>query len=374
MGINDAADRKPRLLLVSGASLVGTNILLSLAGRRHAVEVFATNSGAEGSMLGDFDGVFLTPTTMPDTHAFEQRLLQIIGQIEPDLVIPCRDDDVPMLAALRERRPEIAPRLLCGDHAVACVTHDKHASGCFSAEHGLPFAPSLRTPVGEDTVRAFAREFGYPLIIKPVHGFASRDVWLAMDESQLLRAAAREACLIQRYLGDPAAVFAAQREAEISGLPLFQSFEGLKHSIQLVIGPNGECVAQLCAEHVMRHGASVGYRRYDGEDALALGRQCAAVFSAAGWRGPLNIQCQRTPQGDLQIYEYNGRMTGGTAARRMLGLDEVAIVIEHFTAFSIPAIAPFAPSDRVTPIGLPSAESAEVKAALLGDGVWWKTR
>ncbi|MEO6421594.1 MAG: hypothetical protein ABIR84_02620, partial [Candidatus Nitrotoga sp.] len=87
-----------RLLLVSGGSLVGGNILDALAGRRDEVEVFATNSAASGCFLEDFDGLFLTPQTLPDTLAFEARFVEVFDELQPDLVIPCRDDDVVFLA------------------------------------------------------------------------------------------------------------------------------------------------------------------------------------------------------------------------------------------------------------------------------------
>jgi hypothetical protein len=64
------------------------------------------------------------------------------------------------------------------------------------------------------------------------------------------------------------------------------------------------------------------------------------VFADAGWRGPLNIQCQRAPDGEILIHEFNGRFTGATLTRWLLGFDEVGATIEQFTGRPIP-------SDRV---------------------------
>ena len=56
--------------------------------------------------------------------------------------------------------------------------------------------------------------------------------------------------------------------------------------------------------------------------------QCAQAFAGAGWRGPLNIQCQQDTQGTPLIHEFNGRFTGATVDRWLLGFDEVGAAIE----------------------------------------------
>ena len=60
--------------------------------------------------------------------AFERALLDIVDRERVDLVIPCRDDDVEFLASLRDRRPALAHRLLCGSAAPARVISDKWLS------------------------------------------------------------------------------------------------------------------------------------------------------------------------------------------------------------------------------------------------------
>ena len=64
-----------------------------------------------------------------------------------------------------------------------------------------------------------------------------------------------------------------------------------------------------------------------------MGRRIAEAFAAEGWRGPLNIQCQRAGDGRLLVHEFNGRFTGATSDRWMLGFDEVGETIELYTGF-----------------------------------------
>lgn len=363
---------KPRLLLVSGGSLVGGNILDALAGRRNEVEVYATNSAASGCFLEDFDGVFLTPQTLSDTAAYAARFVDVFEALQPDLVIPCRDDDVVFLAEFGIERPDLASRFLCGPPHIARATYDKHLSWRFSVEHGLPFVASLATPVARQEALEFAAEHGFPLLVKPLSGFASRDVRLVIDEAQLSRATQEPGLLIQRFLGRRAAVISAWNSFVTNGVPLFHSFEGLKHSIQIMIGPQGECAGVFCSVNVNRNGTSLSLERSDDPDAFELGRRCAAVFGAAGWRGPVNIQCQKTPEGAIWIYEFNARFSGATAARCCLGYDEVGLALSLFTGTPITPRPPHRGAARVTRIAVDRVDNEDVNEALIRSGSWLK--
>jgi carbamoyl-phosphate synthase large subunit len=65
-------------------------------------------------------------------------------------------------------------------------------------------------------------------------------------------------------------------------------------------------------------------------DLLALALAYGQAFAAAGWRGPCNIQGKRDPELGLQVIETNGRFSGGTSARRLLGFDEVALGLRQW--------------------------------------------
>ncbi|MGB7989980.1 MAG: hypothetical protein WCF44_11320 [Candidatus Methylophosphatis roskildensis] len=325
-----------RILLLSGGSLVGQNVLDSLADRRDAVELMATNSVATDVSLFEFDRVFLTPPTAEDPAAFARRLSEILDEHDPDLVIPCRDDDVVFLAQLAERRPDIAGRFLCGSTAAALASVDKWASWQFARDRGLPFAPTAATPLAPSEARTFADEHGLPLIAKPRWGFASRGVRILVNHAQILCASSHDGHVIQAFLGDARGVTDYLQNLEQAGIPLFHSFEGIKHSIQIVIAPDGTSAGSFCSRNVNRNGTSLRLDRYEGADAQAIADRCHDAFSEAGWRGPLNIQCQQTPDGNILIYEFNGRISGATAARRVMGFDELGLVVRAFAGRELP--------------------------------------
>ena len=346
---------KLRILVLSVGTQVGQNILRTLAGRRDRLELIATSSVAHEPAVFDYDAVYLVPATAAEPEAFERALLDIVERERVDLVIPCRDDDVLHLASLRDRRPDLAARLLCGGAEAARVIVDKWASAQFSARHGLPFAPSLAGGSAEERA-TFAREHGFPLVAKPRRGYASQDVYLILNEAQLRRTLGREDWVVQKFLGDPQRIAAYSATVETSGIPLYHTFQGLKHSIQALIDPDGATVHVICTRNANRMRRSKWVEVDDDPASRELGERCAKAFSEAGWRGPLNIQCQRSAEGTLLIHEFNGRFTGATADRWLLGFDEVGAAIESFSGA------------RIGPERTPRAASLEVFESMVARG------
>jgi carbamoyl-phosphate synthase large subunit len=363
-----------RLLVLSVGTRVGQNVLTTLAGRRDVLDVIATSSVANEPAIFDYDVVYLVPQTVAEPAAFESRLLDIMAREAIDLVIPCRDDDVLFLAALRDRRPDLAPRLLCGSAAAARLIVDKWASAEFCAAHGLPFVPSImQSPPSVHA--AFAQRHGFPLVAKPRRGYASLDVYIITNEAQLERALARDDCIVQKFLGDPQVVARYLANVERDGLPLFHTFQGLKHSLQALIAPDGAIAHVICTRNQSDRRRSKTVAPDPDPASHDIGARCARAFAAAGWRGPLNIQCQKDTDGALHIHEFNGRFTGATVDRWMLGFDEVGAAIERFTGRPLasraaPPAAALEVFESMTTRGADAARASE----LLRDRVWRRTR
>ena len=160
-------------------------MLAGLAAQRDSIWLATTNSTASEPVLFDFDAVYLTPEVARQPDAYAARFRDLLSDFEPDLVIPCRDDDVSFLADERLRHKAMAPRFLCGDAMVAAAMLDKLESARFSAQHGLPFAPKVEVSSDAEAANLFASTHGFPLIAKPRRGFASRGVRLILNAQQL---------------------------------------------------------------------------------------------------------------------------------------------------------------------------------------------
>ncbi len=325
---------KPTLLLLSGGSQVAQFILAALEERRDLLHLIATSSVSDDPGLWSFDKVYLAPVTATQPEAFRERLLEVVSRERVDLIVPCRDDDVLALAESAQVHPELAPRALCGSADLARMMSDKWASWLFCEKHGLPHARSLIAGC-ERSAEQFVREVGYPLVSKPRDGFSSRGIFLIENDEQLRRALQRPNYVLQEYLEQPDVFWSFRQRIETEGLPLLHSLRGLKVGIQVMIAPAGRA-PRVFATYT-KHGYGVTTMKpNDDPEALELGRRCGEVFSSVGWRGPLNVQCQRDRRGRVTIHEFSGRFAGSTAARLMLGYDQLADGLEAFTGFRLP--------------------------------------
>jgi hypothetical protein len=365
---------KLRLLVLSVGTQVGQNILATPARRRADLELIATSSVSNEPSLFDWDTVYVVPPTASEPEAFERRLLDIVTRERVDLVIPCRDDDIVLLSALRDRRPDLAPRLLCGSADAGQVIADKWLSAGFCARHSLPFAPSITAATVNERAE-FARRHRFPLIVKPRRGYASQDVYLISTDAQFERTLDREGWIVQKYLGDPRDVAQYLEGVETRGVPLYHTFQGLKHPIQALIAPDGSVPHIICTRNASRMRRSKWVEADHDPVSLDIGTRCAAAFAVAGWRGPLNIQCQRDPDGALLIHEFNGRFTGATVDRWLLGFDEVGAAIECFTGvrFGGQSASPPPALEAFESLVARGADPRDVEA-LARDSVWRRAR
>jgi hypothetical protein len=361
---------KLRVLVLSGATHVGQNVMATLAARRSSVELIATTSVFDEPGLFDFDAVHLVPPVADP--GFEAALLRILDDERIDLAIPCRDADVIFIGGLRDRRPDLAPRLLAGNEATARIIGDKWRSHDFCARHDLPFAETIGA-CGPAEQAAFVARHGFPLVTKPARGWASMNVTLVDTHDQLARALARPDFVAQPFLGDPRTM-AAFRAAQVTdGVPLRHDFQGAKQTIQALVDPQGAVAGVFAMElaRTQRSAKRVIVERNG--DTIAMGVRTAEAFAAAGWRGPLNLQCLRTHGGELRIHEFSGRFTGATVDRWLLGHDEVGAAIQAFTgralAYDRPPRAPACEALETTRYRAVAADDGKV-ARLAHDGHW----
>jgi len=318
------------ILLLSGGGLTGSNIMTCLAERRSNLRLVATSDSASEPALFNFDATYLAPRLATGSSEFERRVLEIIERESVDLVVPCRDEDVFWLAGLGERRPDLAPKFLCGAQSTAEIANDKWLSFTFCQKHALPFAPTLLCS-DTATAAAFVEQQGFPLVAKPRYGVDSKGIILLTRFEQVLRAMQLQDYVLQRFLGVREEVDGYLNALERDGIPLFHSFQGNKRSLQALIGPD-HCIRHVVCTRNRMSGQAARSIVVDRDiEPRTVGERCAQAFAAAGWRGPLNIQCQPASSGELMIHEFNARFTGATAARLELGFDEVGAAIFAFT-------------------------------------------
>jgi carbamoyl-phosphate synthase large subunit len=208
---------------------------------------------------------------------------------------------------------------------------DKWLSYRFAQEQGLLFAKSALPDAASDhrAVYELAEAVGFPLIVKPRFGFASRGVRVVLNSGQLAAALAREEeVVVQQYLGDNEAVGEFARGLVRGGLPLFYTLEQDKFSLQTYVRRDGT-VGPVCTTlHQMRRGHSAAVERVQDDELTAMCLKWAEALAAAGWRGPTNVQGQGHAGDKFVAFELSGRFTGATAGRYFWGHDELGYFLE----------------------------------------------
>ena len=322
------------LVMLSGGGHTGHNVVGALSGRHQGLRLVACSDIADEPTLFAYDIVHIVPTLSRDPANFESAIIDVLERYQPDLIIPCRDEDVVWTARFANREQGRRWTFLCGAPAIAEMAYDKWLSYVFCRRHDLPFAATFLCGADDErlgTIDDFVRAHGLPLVMKPRHGAEGRGIRIVIGLDQARRAASRSGFVLQQYLGEPGATERYLRETAEDGIPLFHSFEGIKRSLQILIGPSGGLLGVYCTLHATTARNARSIAPDSDDDAMTIALRCADVLMAQGWHGPMNIQCQRDAAGNLLIHEFNARFTGATEARRLLGHDEVGIALAGFT-------------------------------------------
>lgn len=358
------------LLLLSGGSQVAQFIAASLEDRRDGIRIVATNSVADDPELWAYDRVYLVPPTSKQPEAWRARVEDIITRERPDMIIPCRDDDVEPLAQLSAGDAALYARSVCGPVAICRAFGDKWLSYLLARQHGLAFAESCLVSADPAELRAFVERVGWPVIAKPRDGFSSKGIFLIDTDAQLAAMRERGNYVLQEYLGDPAHFARFKANLTGIGIPLFHTLHGEKHSLELMFSPDSTPHGVFATYNEQRFRARFVKPNVEAAT-IALGAECNRVFSGLGWRGPLNIQCQLDRHGIVKIHEFNGRYGALAAERALLGFDEVSLGIKLFTGHEVPPSrwatepAKWACAQLVSRAPVPSYVDA-----LTRDGVW----
>ena len=363
-----------KLLMTSVGSLEAQNLLDVIEFRGDADLCVVGTTSIPAIPLRGCERVYLVPPTEGPPSAFCQRLGAIIEREQPDVVIPSRDHDVTILAELAEQFPHLARRVPCGTAHTARLLEDKWLSYLFARDHGLSFAESVLVDSRSSSqdICEWARQVGFPLIAKPRSGSGSRRVLFLSTPEQLQATLTEHDILLQRYIGPGALLETFLSNARQHGQPLFYSLEQSKYSIQTYIDRDGS-VEPLCLTlNRMEGGLSKSVERTENERLRIVGEDWALALAEAGWRGPLNIQCQQDTDNSFVVFELNGRFTGATAARYCLGHDELAYLL--WDRLGLASMQPRAMGNQPVKYYRTLGVSAADMEALRHDHVWNRPR
>ena len=313
------------IFLVSCSSLIGQIIVDYIRKYRPEFKIIGISSYVEHSILAKIDKLFIVPKLSENKKLIIKKIIQITKKYNPILTVPCRDDDVNLLAYIKKDNVNISSSFVCGTHKISSVIRDKYKSYNFAKKNGLPFAKTILAK-SKICNLDFAKRQNAILIKKPRLGYASKNVYF-IKKNNLEKLENYKGFVIQEYIGNNKNILNFQKKIK-KNLPLHYSLEKEKISIQLYISKSKNLFKTCITKHQMKQGISNIIKISNLKEAKKIANMCAKVFIKHGWSGPMNIQCAKCLDGRLKIFEFNGRFTGATYHRFYFGFDEIMFALK----------------------------------------------
>jgi carbamoyl-phosphate synthase large subunit len=303
-------------IMVTGAgALLGQGIIHSL--RRSSLKpcIVAVDPSPLAAGLYWADRAHLVP--MATAPAYDGRIRVLLEEERPDAVLVGTDVE---LAYFASRRKEFEflyrSHIVVSDARVVEIADDKWLTFCFLREQGFP-APDSALPAD---AAALVQRVGFPLVVKPRRGARSVGVHVVRNPDDLSRALMHpEGLVVQECVGTVADEYTA-------GLIVFE----------------GNCAASITMRRDLRDGNT--YRAFPIPDFKhdAMLRRIAERLRP---HGPVNFQF-RLAGGEPRIFEINGRFSGTTPLRGLVGFPEVEMVLRRLVKGE-PVLQPLVRSDVI---------------------------
>ena len=298
-----------KLLITSVGSGVGHAILAALRRSEASWYVVGVNSEAFSAGVFDCDSAWLAPP-VAQREAFEERLLEVVEAERPALIVPGRDDDLPILAARRERLADLGAFALVGSREAVDICSDKYRTAKVFRAAGLPFT---ETAASREEIEALLDACGFPLLAKPRRGYGSRGVRVLFDRDGIEAALAGGVeMVVQEYLV-PGSWNKARGEisrADVERDGVLRQEDEL--SVQVLLGRGGKALGVIATRADKAHGDSLAIEVLDEPPFEVVAREGAELLGRHGMIGPCGITGRWLADGSWGYYEVNARCAGAT--------------------------------------------------------------
>jgi carbamoyl-phosphate synthase large subunit len=281
---------------------------------------FDVNPWSAGLYTGD-KGYTVPHSADP---SFVERLLEKLTEEKVKVLILGSDPEVMVISRDRERFISAGIFPVAGSAEAVRLCRDKLAGYKFFKEQGIPFA---RT-VSASEASALADEVGFPLIVKPVGGSASRGITIAFNKEQLEQQLKDETKIVQEYLIPQNW---RKKRHELTRQDVYEDgvlLQTEEISIQILYDHQGNLLGKFTSCNVLKDGVPMLIDPVTVPQAEAIALKMASLLAERGLIGPCNLQCKMTELGPI-FFEMNPRFTGITAVRAAMGFNEVEAVLRR---------------------------------------------
>jgi carbamoyl-phosphate synthase large subunit len=301
---------------------VGQSVLRALRLSRLQLTIIGMDADSWGAGLYTCDKGYIVP--LSKDKSYFKKLLNIAIKEKVEVLISGSDPEVSALAKSRDELISHGIIPVVGSHEAVKYSRDKLQGFQFFQEHNLPFVPTVPAKDG----MALGKEFGFPLIIKPAGGSASRGVSIVFNNEQLKPFLDRDDKIIQEYLV-PKIWGKKKRELTPDDVFLQGAIKQTDEiSIQILHDHVGQYLGKYTSINVLKDGVPMLINPVKGLKAEEIAYSMALLLVEQGLVGPCNLQCKDTERGPV-FFEINTRFTGITAVRAAMGFNEVEAVLKR---------------------------------------------
>ena len=241
---------------------------------------------------------------------------------EIDLLIPCLDDEVLLLAQNVDTLKSNGILAIHSDLKIVSICRDKERIS-YELNNSNLFVRSYNKNSLKNASKKGAIQF--PLIAKPKSGYSSNGVKIIRSDDDLHQLTSKD---VIQELAIPAKNDPNRIEFD-KHLKLGINSQVSEISIQLVFSHESHLLGKMCTNHRLKNGIPIEVVLIDDHRIWGTVNELIPRFQALGVKGPLNLQGRLTDDG-LKIFEINPRFTGITGLRALMGFNEVIVCIKNW--------------------------------------------
>ena len=248
-------------------------------------------------------GVLLPPAA---SNRYIDSLLKITKQEQTDAIFVGSDEEIPIIGNSRKRiESETNTKVLISPKEVLDIARDKWKTYLFLKENNLDVAASALP----ENVEGFAREFGYPIVVKPREGYGSKNFHVVRSNSETHQALSN-----------------IQRAGWHAMLQEFIDENHAEYTSGITIDRHGEYVmSSISIQKTLKGGQTYKALIDDYED---VRKPSEEVGLRLGGIGAINIQAKLVGR-RLKIFEINPRFSATCPMRSVAGVNEPDIVYRN---------------------------------------------
>ena len=165
------------------------NLLLTSIGKRIELiehlksrfRIIGADASTENAAKYFTDVFYQIPRCSEENYV--DKLLTICKKEEVSLLVPLYEPEFMILDGARERFREAGVTLVLSDKAVLDICDDKRKTAVFFEKYDIPAPKTFSAQEVEDIIGG--RTAAYPLIVKPVDGMGSENIFMAGDRREL---------------------------------------------------------------------------------------------------------------------------------------------------------------------------------------------